>query len=253
MWRSVLAVVLVPSMVWGQEQSLAVPEKQETVVTKDPQPADQALIEPRTIRPGKTKKAMLILLLDQGPVVSRNESSSDMVPLKLEFEESEGLTADSLTFPNEQRRNFAFHDEAMRKGELLEPPDDNSYAVSGNPLGGRGRLKIRDTRVRVLDGNSLRVNIKLKASKSADFGEHFLRANVTFQSIRDSGVLPPRQIEVQVPVRVIDQEPEAKSTKTAGNDEGGMPISMWILLPLLIPLTIVMAIVCGIRGEDCSC
>jgi len=31
------------------------------------------------------------------------------------------------------------------------------------------------------------------------------------------------------------------------------PVLLWILAPLLIPLMVVMAIVCGIRGEDCSC
>lgn len=182
MWRSILAVVLLPSIVWAQEPSLSVPEKQEPVAT-NPQPDYKALIDPRTIRPGKTKKAVVVLFLTQSLVVSRNESSSDMVPLKIDFEKSDGLTVTSLSFPDEQRRNFAFHDEAMRKGELLEPPEAIAYGRSATsrfpgieapsrtdgalPLGERNLLRIRDTRVRVLDGRFLRVNLKLKASKTA--------------------------------------------------------------------------------------
>jgi hypothetical protein len=123
MWHSVLAVLLVPSIVWAQEQTLPVPEKQETVASKDPQ-----------------------------------------------------------------------------------------------------RL-----------------------------GEPLLRAKVTLQSISDLGVLPPQQIEVQLPVSVVDHDVEAKNTKTARSDAGGTPLLLWILAPLLIPLIVVMAIVCGIRGQDCSC
>ena len=269
MWRSILAVVLLPSIVWAQEQSLPAPEKQETVATKDSQPIHKALIEPRTIRPGETEKAVVVLFLGQGLVVSRNESSPDMVPLKIDFEESDGLTADSLSFPYEHRRNFAFHDEAMRKGELLEPPDAIAYVRSalsrvpgiGAPsrTGGavppdeRDRLKIRDTRVRVLDGSLLRVHFKLKASKNVPLGEHLLRAKVTVQSISDLGVLPPQQIEVQLPVTVVEHHAEAKNTKTDRSDAGGTPVLLWLLAPLLIPLMVVMAIACGIRGEDCSC
>jgi hypothetical protein len=212
MRRSVLALLLVPSMAWAQEQSLPVPEKQESAATKDPQAVYKALIEPCTIRAGKTEKAVVVLFLGQGLVVSRNESSRDMVPLKMVFEESDGLTADSVSFPNEKRRNFTFHDEAMRIGELLEPPDVIAYGRSGTskvpgieapsrtdgavPPGERDRLKIRDTRAHVLDGSLLRVNFKLKASKTAPLGEHLLRAKVTVQPISDSGALPPQQIEV---------------------------------------------------------
>jgi hypothetical protein len=99
----------------------------------------------------------------------------------------------------------------------------------------------------------LRVNFKLKASKTARLGEHLLRAKVTVQSISDSGVLPPQQIEVQLPVTVVDHDTGAKNTNTARSDAGGTPILIWILAPLLIPLMVVMTIVCGIRGEDCSC
>ena len=202
MWHSVLAVLLVPSMAWAQEQSLPASEKQGTVATKDPR-RTQALIEPRTIRPGKTEKAVVVLFLGQGLVVSRNESSRDLFPMKIEFEDVEGLTATSFNFPADQWRSFAFHDEAMRKEKMLEPVAGantvDSRAANVREADGRtridirvtndgsGRLTINDTRVRVQDGNFLRVEFKLKASKSARLGEHPLRARVTFQSISDSG------------------------------------------------------------------
>jgi hypothetical protein len=44
MWRSILAVVLLPSIVWAQEQTLPVPEKQETVATKDPRRLGEHLL-----------------------------------------------------------------------------------------------------------------------------------------------------------------------------------------------------------------
>ena len=271
MWRSVLAVLLVPSMIWAQEQSLPASEKQETVATKDPRPAYRALIDPRTIRPGKTEKAEVVLFLSQGFFVSRNESSRDLFPMKIEFEDVEGLTATSFSFPADQWRSFAFHDEAMRKEKMLKPVAEantvDSRAANVREVDGRtridsrvtrdgtGRHTINDTRVRVQDGNFLRVEFKLKASKSARLGEHPLRARVTFQSISDSGALPPQQIEVLLPVTVVDRDPtdQRDRIKTFGSDAGGTPLFIWILAPLLIPLMVVMAIVCGVRGEDCSC
>lgn len=269
MWRNILAVILLPSIVWAQQQSLPVPEMQENAGTKDPRPTYKAFIEPRSIRPGKTERAVAVLFLGQGLVVSRNESSRDLFPMKIEFEEADGLTANSISFPADQWRNFAFHDDAMRKAELLEPPDVAAYGHSARSRapgtdapnrtngavasGEINRLKIRDTRVRVLDGGLMRVNFKLKASKNAPLGEHLLRAKVTLQSISDRGVRPPQQIEVQLPVTVLDHDTEAKNTKPARSGAGGTPVLLWILAPLLIPLMVVMAIVCGIRGEDCSC
>lgn len=269
MWRSVLAVALVQSIVLGQEQSLAAPEKQKTATTKDPQSIYTALIEPRTIRHGKTEKAVAVLFLGQVFFVSRNESSRDLFPMKIEFEEADGLTANSISFPADQWRNFAFHDQAMHKAELLEPPDVIAHRHSATsrasgfeapsrtdgavPPGERDRLKIRDTGVRVLDGSLLRVSFKLKASKTAPLGEHVLRARVTVQSITDTGVLPLQQIEVQLPVTVVDHDTEAGNAKTTRSAAGGAPILIWLLAPLLIPLMVVMGIVCGIRGEDCSC
>jgi hypothetical protein len=97
---------------------------------------------------------------------------------------------------------------------------------------------------------SLQVSEKQETVAS---GEHLLRAKVTLQSISDIGVLPPQQIEVQLPVTVVDHDTEAKNAKTARSDAGGTPVLLWILAPLLIPLMVVMAIVCGIRDEDCSC
>jgi hypothetical protein len=109
-----------------------------------------------------------VLFLGQGFFVWRNESSRDLFPMKIEFEEADGLTATSISFPADQWRNFAFHDDARRKAELLEPPDVTAYghsATSRAPVtdapnrtngavgsGETDRLKIRDTRVRVLDG-----------------------------------------------------------------------------------------------------
>jgi hypothetical protein len=189
--------------------------------------------------------------------------------MKIELEEADGLTATSFSFPPDQWRSFAFHDEAMRKEKMLESLDEANPADSsaGNfpkadsrpridtrvTRDAAGRVTIRDTRVRVQDGNSLRVELKLKASKTARLGEHLVRAKVTLQSISDTGVLPPQQIEVPLPVTVVDHDSEAKNTKTARSDAGGTPVLLWILAPLLIPLIVVMAIVCGIRGEDCSC
>lgn len=46
-------------------------------------------------------------------------------------------------------------------------------------------------------------------------GEHLLRAKVTQQSISESGALPPQQIEVQLPVTVVDHNTEATNTTTA--------------------------------------
>jgi hypothetical protein len=59
--------------------------------SQNPRLINQALIEPSTIWAGKTAKAVVVLSLGQGLVVSRNESSRDMAPLKMDFEESDAF------------------------------------------------------------------------------------------------------------------------------------------------------------------
>jgi len=80
---------------------------------------------------------------------------------------------------------------------------------------------------------SLQVSEKQETVAS---GEHLLRAKVTLQSISDSGVLPPQQIEVQLPVTVVDHDTKAKNTKTARSDAGGTPVLLVDTRAALDPL-----------------
>jgi hypothetical protein len=38
-----------------------------------------------------------------------------------------------------------------------------------------------------------------------------------------------------------------------GRESQLAPMWVWFCLPILIPLILVMVVVCGIRGQDCSC
>ncbi len=192
MWRSVLVVLLMPSMLLAQE-----PATSGNKV--DSQPALRqdyhVVTEWQTMRRGTSEKAIIRFFLIPGYIVSPYEPSRDLVPLKIEFEESNGLAATSFRFDTDRRKHFTFREEGARKEQMLEPPT-KAYSTPQDPryLGESARttpdlvveqkvapLKLlQRSQVRVLPP-TFEVAIKLKASKNAALGAHLLRGKITYQ------------------------------------------------------------------------
>lgn len=269
MWRSIFAVIVMPSMLWAQEQNLN-PDKfqdRKNTLRQD----YLVLTEWQTMKRGTTEKAVIRFSLAPGYVVSPYEPARDLVPLKLEFSEADGVAATSFRFDVDQRVHFKFREESARKEQMLQPPDDRAYAISGDkrdlhsPPAEYSQI-IERARVRVLNP-SFQVAIKLKASKKATLGAHLLHGKITYQLILDDGALPPQEMEVALPVTVVDkdtitfQNPEyqqrygwgSAASPGIGSGSKGEKVALILLAPLIVPLVFLELIVCGIRGQDCRC
>jgi len=243
MWRSILAVVLVPSLMWSQEPSSSADKleglrqalRQHYVVRNEWQ----------TMRRGMTGTAIVRFRLAPGYVVSPNEKSRDLVPLKLELEESDGVIASLSRFQSDQQIGFAFHDESIRKPEVLAKPNDS--------------------RPRVLSP-VFEVQIKLKASRKAGLGLHLLRGKITYQPILDEGALPPQQMEFNIPVTIVDKDTIALKgadyqKKLGFNADSGSDslsrsqrVGLILLSPALVVYFILESLICMMSfGQNCAC
>jgi len=272
MWRNALAFILVPTLVWGQ----TLPQNPQTAAVAAPRPTYDILTEWQTIRQGSSEKVVLRFVFGLFEVVSPYEAYRDLIPLKIEFEESDGVGLQSFSFPSDRWALFRFHDEAMRKQALLKPPDESASSVTGTSTNIRsgdtaiesGRdihPKFKDYRVRVLPvsspGAPIDVTAKVNVARTAALGTHLLRGRIKYQPILDNGTLPPQETEIEVAIVVVDRDAKTVhnreyATLGKANSTGGPKhelVWMILLAPIFIPLWILSQIACGIRGEDCSC
>jgi len=264
----------IPSLVWAQQQELGNPEKPQSAPSVNLRLTYQVLTERQQVHQGANEKAVIRLSMGPFNIVSPNETSHDFVPMKITFEETDGISAGSIKLRFDRLKSFTFHDKAARKDAMLEPPDDNAYKVPETSESGRNGdprqpsnkgMKFSDTRVRVLptslEAATMNLIVKLKVSKKAGLGAHLLRGTITYQPIFDNGVLPPQTMEVIVPVVVVSPgekstiNPEYTMSPLASFDAAPKHDLLWMILlsPIFIPLEILSMIVCGVRGEDCSC
>jgi len=228
MWRSALAILLVPMLVWGQTIS----EIPRSVTTSVPQPTYNVLTEWQTTQQGSSGRAVIRLFLGPFFVVAPHERSHDLAPLQIAFDESDGVRVTSVSFPAER-----FTD-------------------------------VQDMRIRVLPADPIvaviDVTVKLDIAKNATLGTHLLRGRVKYQPVPDSGALPPQQAEIQMAVIVAERGVQSLrnaeyATHVESRSNGGYRAPehelLWMILlaPIFIPLAILSWVVCGVKGEDCSC
>jgi len=279
MWRTVLAVLLVPSMLWAQEpgSNADKPQTPRQKLVRD----YHVITELQTMHRGKSEKAVVRFFLLPSYIVSPYEPSRDLVPLKLEFEESDGVAATSFRFDTDRTVHFKFREPAALKEQMLQPPGDEADSISGDPRTpgsvGRGYAGasqqpdlstwklLQKSSVRVLSP-TFEVVIKVKASKQATLGAHLLRGKMTYQPISENGVLPPQEMELALPITVVAKDMITLSNPEYLRDYGPAPdrgsfgknsknekVTLILLAPILVPLRILEMIMCGFWGEDCSC
>ena len=147
MWRSTLALILLPTLVLAQEQNPVLPKGILNVISEElPQPTYKAYTEQSTIRQGMTEKAAVMVSLGSELIVSPRNSSANVVPLKIEFGEADGVSVSGVTFPKDARLHFTFQTEQI--GVL---------------------------------GGSFPIEFKVKAGKYAVLGERVLRGKLSYQ------------------------------------------------------------------------
>ncbi|HVN19417.1 MAG TPA: hypothetical protein VMU05_11605 [Dongiaceae bacterium] len=224
MWRSILAVILMPTLLWAQNpQEMGAEGKSQTpdskiVEQKAPESTYQAFTQMQAIRRGTTEKAALLFSLGPDAVISPRYRGDKVIPLKLEFTSSDGLRISSFEFPPDTKNRFDLENE----------------------------------RIPLIWGAEAAVRFKVSASRNATLGDRVLQGKLTYQIVRDNVPLPAQEIAVQLPLTVVDHDAAANKNPEYKQRFGGTPMLVWILAPVLIPIVAVIILGCAIVRIDCS-
>jgi hypothetical protein len=180
------------------------------------------------IRQGTSEKGVLVVFLGNGFIGARSATGGRIMPVKLVFEEGDGLRASDIMYPSPERRKFGFQKDPV---EVIGP----KFAIQ----------------------------FKLSSAGGAALGERTLRGKLIFQTINDEGASSPQQIDVEFPVRTVARDRTIVPVqRPLLNALGVQPPAQkpdhdkfWLiaLAPVLIPLTFLEFLVCSITGQDCRC
>jgi len=251
MWQSIVAVALLPALGVAQNQAPSASLQGDLR-----RPSFQVLTEKQSLHRDATERVVLLISLGKDPIVSPRESSRALVPLKIEFEPSEGISVSSISFPLDERLPFTL--QMRREPETphasLNPPADIPRVdhTGKLPPPEMTRLAAQGTRIAVFSP-TFPVRCKVKISKDAPVGPHQLHGKVWYQPIRSDGVFPPQQMEIVVPITVVGRGVAVRNNvdyaRINGSNSRENRDLIWLILlaPILIPLSILAAIV----GMDC--
>jgi hypothetical protein len=213
MWRSVLAVVLLPSLTAAKAPPQGAPEfSKETVnailygpsrTLPAPQPLYRAYTRYDAIRRGRDEEVGIQLRTD-GFVTSAKSAVPGVVPLKLEFEPLDGVTVKEI------------HDPKV-DGGLLK--------FKGEP--------VKATRWPY-------VHFKIRADRNAPLGLRVLKGKFTFQQFSSdgSGIGPVEQVDLRIPLNVMEHDAVVHKT-----DFPYAPTPAWEIVVLIIAVPVLIAIV----------
>lgn len=211
MWRSAWCAVLLPSLVFSQEIGAANPN----LPTVQGQPQHQQLrmryfTYYSEVRRGRREKAAIELSL----IVDNGQYLPAVLPLNLELEQTDGFTVSKVKYPR-------------------------TYEYITAPYGG---YKIRHA-----NGGS--VKFRLRVDRKVNLGVHTLKGRLRFQIVTEKGALAPQEIEVVIPLRVVEHN--AKVTKCWPYRWVPSKKELILLLPVLIIFFVFESIGC-VTGFGCS-
>ena len=225
MWRSIFAVVLLPSLTAAQNQPApgASPDRSyptSRAANLDPKPKDtgpkyKAFTFYDSIRRGRDEE-IVIRVAAPGLVTTSKSPVQGIVPLGLELEPAEGLSVSGLRYPKTTPRVVKFQSKPAA----------------------------------VAWGADIRV--KIKADRNAVLGRHDLAGKITFQAIPYDGSAPGpvQQVEVQIPISVVEHD--AKVQKQAW-PIAHMPVALIVVLIVLavalLPLILPIYLICAAEGS----
>ena len=258
MWKATMTAVLLPALATAQNPAAPAQYLQGAV----PRPTYQAFIEEQTVRQGASAQATLFVSLGNDPIVSSRESSRDVVPLKIEFDAADGIAVTSISFPLHAMMRVALQENREPLHASLDPPVDSAAKADSSEISRtRPGTLLQEEMPRLIPENrpiavlnpAFAIRFKVKVSKTTALGEHQLHGRITYQPIRANGVLAPQQMEIIVPVTVVDRSTAAHKNSAYSHmsspnaSENRDLIWMILLAPILIPLSILAALV----GMDC--
>jgi hypothetical protein len=197
MWRHIAAVILLPSLAVAQGAQSQPNPMQRGTATLSPKPLPlsyQPYAYYNAIRRGRAEQVAL-KFYPNAFVVTPTQPASGIVPLNLDLEPEQGFTLLKLRYPKARSQRVQFQ---------------------STPI-----LFARDHWIR----------FELHAASSVSLGTHVLKGKLTFQPVDPkSGAGPVRQVDVEIPVNVVDHDAKVKRT--------GWPFHM--PTPLLVMLIIVL-------------
>jgi hypothetical protein len=173
MWRSVFALVLLPSITAAQAaQSQGVPPPPELNTklaerSRIPRPVYQPYASYNAIRRGTTEE-VAIRLTPGGYITTPTSPVSGIVPINLELQPTEGFTVSRLRYP-----------KARKQG-----------------------VKFQSTPFPVADSLTF---FKLHADSNVSVGFHVIKGKLTFQPVdMVAGPQPVRQVDVEISINVVE-------------------------------------------------
>jgi hypothetical protein len=221
MWRSILAVILLPSLAAAQTQTPSVPadtsSPPQRATPRPPQPSYRPYTFYDQIRRG-TQEDIVIQLSPQGWVTSPRSPAPGIVPLKLELQPADGLTVSSFRYPRTQRRKVKFQAEPVPVSRWPE------------------------------------TSFKIRADRDAALGLHTLKGKLAFQVVDYglSSVGPVQEMDVQIPVMVVERNAKVqKASWPAGRLSAGMIVLIIVLLPVEIPIGLLLLAGCAVSPRSC--
>jgi len=221
MWRSILAVLLVPSLAAAQAQ-------QTTSAGAEP-PASQssgaagvipARYESHTFHDGirrGTEEEVAIQWWPGGFLTISKSAVAGIVPLHFEVQAAEGLRFSSFRYPKAYPQSFKFQ---------ADP-------------------------VPVVFYPSIRFSVHAEAN--AALGSRVLIGRITFQVIhQDSSLGPVEHFDVPIPVTVVEHDAPIHrvSTWPYPHHSAGFWIGLILLAPLLIVVMAPYYLICSIGGPS---
>jgi hypothetical protein len=219
MWRSILAVILMPSLTAAQSEPVPAPagasNPPAVAAVRDLEPRYQSYTFYDGIRRGREEEVIIHVSV-RGFVTTPKSPVQGIVPLKLDLDPADGLTFSGLRYPKGQLRNLKFESQPV--------------PIAWQP----------------------EIRFKIKADHSAALGPHVLKGKITFQALPYAGSTPGpvQQIEVQIPITVVEHDAKVqKKPWPIHHTPVALIVVMIILLPVLIPLIVPIYLICAAEGN----
>lgn len=131
----------------------------------------------------------------------------------------------------------------------LVPGDGVFITTPGAPVPGILSLKLEldssaDITVNRVEYPRGIIKFRVRADRQAELGVHILRGRVTFQTVTAAGISAPQQIEVQVPLTVVDHNAGVAKSWPYSDLSKEAIIALIVLAPVAIALIIPMGMAC---------
>jgi len=224
MWRSVLVLILLPSLTAAQSAPEVHPEFSPQTVnailygpprnTASSASSYQAYTRFTAIRRG-TEEDVGIMLWVGGLVTTSESAVPGIQPLKIEFDHLDGFTIGEIHGPKLWKSNFKFRGETIK--------------VSSSPY----------------------IQFKLRADRNATLGDFVLKGKLTFQKVPADGSAAGavEQVNVLVPLTVVEYGAKVyKGDFPYGPMPGWQTFLLYASIPVLIVLFIPLLLICTVTG-----